>query len=324
MNIYSYLNEVLLTMIYFYLNLGNTKYDEMMIDEDGNRIGAIEFMKLHYDIVLDDEIIDGVVAHIRDIGLPNSINKISFISYLARYYYLYSYGSNESVLKYLVNTPKEEVFQLFLDNEDFAMDMIRTYYKALMDDKRIDENKEQIMKDGKVNDVLLLERDYMHSSYVSLTNLLRRVVCNLYNEFISNGYSEEEALEALWSYFFDNFDPINELGRYGFKENDKGAIKVYMLWIIYGDLYEDICNESIISSEDVVGFAESAIPLVSVSYGKLFIPIDKKIRNRLFKHFIMLQDNMDKVRLNRRETEKSGRVKELKKVNPLYFLDELT
>ena len=48
------------------------------------------------------------------------------------------------------------------------------------------------------------------------------------------------------------------------------------------------------------------------------------MRNRILKHFIVLQDEMDKRKDNRKKTYQDNRIEILKKANPMYKLDELT
>ena len=66
------------------------------------------------------------------------------------------------------------------------------------------------------------------------------------------------------------------------------------------------------------------VPIVGIQTGIIGVHADANVRNRMLKHFILLQDEKKKMRENRDKTYKDGRVKQLKKVNPLYVLDELT
>ena len=126
-----------------------------------------------------------------------------------------------------------------------------------------------------------------------------------------------------WMYFFQDTDPLGELDKMGIDFTTKMFYKKYALGLIFADLYEDVCNESIIQSEYMADRAAQFAPLIAMELGAIAIPADEGTRNIVLKHFILLQDEKDKMEKNREKTHKDGRIKELKKFNPLYRLDEM-
>ena len=92
-----------------------------------------------------------------------------------------------------------------------------------------------------------------------------------------------------WMYFFANTDPIGELDKLGLDERAKAFYKSYALGLIFADLFEDECNESIIKSTCPEDHAANITPLLAVRMGSIMIPSDESVRNRLLKHFILLQ-----------------------------------
>lgn len=156
-----------------------------------------------------------------------------------------------------------------------------------------------------------------------INQLLRDVICNLYNHYIETGYSDIEALNCTWSFFLKDFDPLDELKKVGIDKVSKEWYKHYMLSLIYADLYEDVTNTSIIQSENYDDRLAQVLPLIMVQMGVLSIPKEEGVRNRLLKHFILLQDDKEKMNSNRKKTYSDNRINVLKKINPMYFLDEI-
>ena len=110
----------------------------------------------------------------------------------------------------------------------------------------------------------------------------------------------------------------------GVDQESKNVYKRYMLGLIYADVYEDACNSSLIDSENMLDRLADTVSVVGLSFGYIGIPKEENVRNRILKHFIVLQDEMDKRKDNRKKTYQDNRIEILKKANPMYKLDELT
>ena len=221
-------------------------------------------------------------------------------------------------------TKLEDIARLFKDNYDFGMEMLRTYFRSLVETETYNNNRKLIFDKNDQAKLVELENENIYVKIRTLNNMLRDVICNIYNHYIENGCDDIEALNNTWMFFIKDFDPVGELENLGMDFRTKQLYKRYLLGLIYGDLYEDVCNNSIIDSSNFEDRMADVIPILSVRTGMITIPAEEGIRNRLLKHFILLQNEKKKMSENRKKTYNDGRIKELKKVNPFYPLDELT
>ena len=322
-----FLFDILFDMYEAYLEcqgMSQNEYDSMFFDENGYEIEEKEYLLEHRSDVLCDEVIDAVYTLIIEDGLPKEYNFDNFMNLLLSRYYLYRYNPDDVVIRYIKSTKLEDIIRLFKENYDFGMDLLRTYYLTLIDKEICDSNRQTIY-DNNDNDTLVnFERNSSSLKIVFLNDLLRQVICNLYNHFISNGCDDITALNYTWAYFTDNFDPLGELDQMGVDQESKNVYKRYMLGLIYADVYEDACNSSLIDSENMLDRLADTVSVVGLSFGYIGIPKEENVRNRILKHFIVLQDEMDKRKDNRKKTYQDNRIEILKKANPMYKLDELT
>lgn len=322
-----FLMDILFDMYEAYLEcqgILENDFDALFWDENGYEISEEDYLKEHFDEVLSEEIIDAVYCQIIEDGLPKEYNFKEFINLLLSRYYLYRYNSDDTVIRYLKKTNLDDIIYLFKENYDFGVDLIKTYYLSLVNSKRCDDNRKIIYENHDEDTLVSFEKNSIQYQVVFLNDLLRNVICNLYNHFISNGCDDITALNLTWSYFTDNFDPLGELDQMGVDQDSKSIYKIYMLGLIFGDVYEDACNKSIIDSENEIDRFADVVAVVGLTLGRIGIPQEENVRNRILKHFIFLQDEKDKKKENRKKTYEDGRIEVLKKVNPTYKLDELT
>ena len=322
-----FLMDILFDMYEAYLEcqgILENDFDALFWDENGYEISEEDYLKEHFDEVLSEEIIDAVYCQIIEDGLPKEYNFKEFINLLLSRYYLYRYNSDDTVIRYLKKTNLDDIIYLFKENYDFGVDLIKTYYLSLINSKRCDDNRKIIYENHDEDTLVSFEKNSIQYQVVFLNDLLRNVICNLYNHFISNGCDDITALNLTWSYFTDNFDPLGELDQMGVDQDSKSIYKIYMLGLIFGDVYEDACNKSIIDSENEMDRFADVVAVVGLTLGRIGIPQEENVRNRILKHFIFLQDEKDKKKENRKKTYEDGRIEVLKKVNPTYKLDELT
>ena len=322
-----FLMDILFDMYEAYLECQGTlqnDFDALFWDENGYEISEDDYLKAHFDEVLCDEVVDAVYCQIVEDGLPEECNLDKFMNLLLSKYYVYRYNANDSVIRYIKSTKLEDIIRLFKENYDFGIDLIRTYYLSLVDNHRCELNRKVIYDNNDEDKLVEFEKNSENYKLVFLNDLLRDVICNLYNHFISNGCDDVTALSNTWAYFTDNFDPLGELDQMGVDQDTKDVYKIYMLGLILADVYEDACNDSIIDSENPIDRFADTVAIVGLTLGKIGIPKEENVRNRLLKHFILLQDERDKKYKNRKKTYEDGRIEILKKVNPTYKLDELT
>ena len=295
---------------------------ELMFMEGDRRLTDIEFFFDNSDELLDNEILDSLYAFICDMAQGNEIDLEGVVSYLCGRYVIYRYNGG-IVTNYIRTTEVEDIARLFSTNVDFGMELLRSHFEAIVNYKDYNRHLETAKEN---NDEIALKKfapKVTYDNVRSFNGLLRGVICHIYEYYINNGCEDVEALNMTWMYFFANTDPIGELDKLGLDEKTKTFYKSYALGLIFADLFEDECNESIIKSDNFYDKAAKNIPLLAVRRGTIPIPTDESIRNRLLKHFILLQSEKEKMEANRNKTIQEGRVKELKIFNPLYQLDAI-
>ncbi len=296
--------------------------DAMYIDDEGNEMSDEEFFFLNSDDVLEEEVVDSLYAFICDMGTQQEINLDRIVSFLCGRYIIHHYDSS-TVTNYLRCTNIEDIVRLFIENVSFGTALVRDHFDAMLNQEKYNKNF-KVAQDNK--DDIALNKFAIKAYYESiktLNDLLRGVICNIYDHYVSCGCEDVEALNMTWMYFFQDTDPLGELDKMGFDYNSKLYYKKYALGLIFADLYEDVCNNSIIQSDNFEDRAAQVAPLLAIRMGMITLPADEDTRNRVLKHFILLQDEKGKMTDNRKKTYEDNRIKELKKFNPLYKLDEL-
>lgn len=304
--------------------MSSLEFDAQFVNEDGDTISDLEFIQERYEDIFIDEVFDALYASIVDFGEVKEIDLEKVVSFLASKYYVFNYKSTPSVVSYLRMSNLEEVIDLFKTNCDFGIDMVRTYFYSLIDTKRYEDNRKMIYENNDQERLLEYEKKCVVVNISTINSILREAICNIYNHYVNLGYDDIEALSCTWMFFIKGFDPTGEIEELSEDEATKQFYKVYALRLMYSDLYEDVCNKSIIDSENYDDRMADLVPLMSIQMGVVGVHANESIRNRMLKHFILLQDEKKKMKENREKTYKDDRVKQLKKVNPFYVLDELT
>ncbi len=307
------------------LEMSEQDFDQGFYDEDGQEISDHDYLVINADSIFNEEVFDELYTIICDPGDGKEIPLKRFVSFLAGTYFVYNYYDGEnSMIKFLKSATLEQIENWFVEKYDFGMDMLKSYFYGLVDAERCIDNREKIKENGDMDYLYKFFYQASVTNLVTLNDLLRNVICNLYNNYIKNGNSDIEALNCTWEYFLSNFDTLGELDQLGIDVETKELYKKYMLGIIMADLYEDVANGSIIDSINSKDRLADVAALISVTFGIIRIPADEELRNRMLKHFILLQDEKEKRRDNRKKTYDDKRIAVLRKVNPLYQLDELT
>lgn len=302
--------------------MSSDEIEAMYIDSDGNEISDEEFFFEHSDDILVEEVIEALYIFICDMGTQHVLDLDRIVSFLCGRYIIHHYSSS-TVTNYLRCTDIKDIVNLFVDIIDFGMALVKDHFDAMLNQEKYNKNF-NVAKENK-DDIALnkFANKAFYEKIQTLNDLLRGVICNIYDYYISCGTDDIEALNMTWMYFFQDTDPLGELDKMGIDYNTKFFYKQYALGLIFADLYEDVCNESIIQSDNFEDRAAQMAPLLAVRIGAITLPADEGTRNRVLKHFILLQEEKEKMRDNRTKTHKEGRIKELKKFNPLYKLDEM-
>lgn len=296
--------------------------EAMYYDSEGHELSDEEFFFEHSNDVLEEEIIDALYSFICDMGQQQEIDLERVVSFLCGRYIVHHYDSS-TVTNYLRVTDIKDIVNLFVENINFGEALVKDHFEAMLNQEKYNNNM-KIIQENK--DEIALNKFATKAYYESiktLNDLLRGIVCHIYDYYISNGCEDVEALNMTWMYFFQGTDPLGELDKMGIDFNTKMFYKNYALGLVFADLYEDVCNDAIIQSDNMEDRAAQIAPLLATRMGMITLPADEGTRNRLLKHFILLQEEKEKMRENRKKTYKEGRIKELKKFNPLYKLDEM-
>lgn len=304
------------------LEMKQEEIDTMFFNSEGQEMSDEEFFFENHDDVLEEEVVDALYTFICDMGQQQEIDLERVVSFLCGRYIVHHYDSN-TVTNYLRVTDIKDIVSLFVDNINFGMALVKDHFDAMLNAEQYNKNMKTIQANKDEIALTKFATKAYYESIKSLNDLLRGVVCHIYNYYIESGCEDVEALNMTWMYFFQDTDPLGELSKMGIERNTEIFYKKYALGLIFADLYEDVCNESIIQSNNMEDKAAQIAPLLAVRMGAIAIPSDEETRNRVMKHFILLQDEKDKMTSNRKKTYQDGRVKELKRFNPLYKLDDL-
>lgn len=308
--------------------LSKDEIDELFFDFDGKELSDKDFINEHIEGI-DEVIIDEVYIFAKETCGEWDISLRTLVVFLAKKLLLFSYKNHKSnMLCYLKNTSIDKMVNLFKENDEFGRFMIASYIEVMLKSDEYKKTKEELKNDKELyNAFLYFEKEETYVSVQTINEILRGVICNLYDYYILNACDEPAALNNVWAYFTNNFDTLDELDKMGANQNEKAIYKKWMLNLIYADVFESIQARKVemVSLEDLADiFSLDVLVLYSVSSNQITIPKDKKIRNLLLKKFILLTQNQEIFKNNRKNTYATGNIEVLKKVNPTYKLDELT
>ena len=304
--------------------MSTLEFDSQFVNEEGETISDFDFIQDRYEDIFIDEVFESLYASIVDFGAINEIDIKKVVAFLTSKYYVFNYTSSPSVIAYLKMSTLDDVVNLFNTNCDFGKDMVSSYFYSLIDTKKYNDNRKLIYDKNDQERLLEYEKDSVVIAISTINSILRETICNIYNYYVNMDFDDIEALNNTWMFFIKGYDPTGDIEELSDDERVKQFYKVYALRLMYSDLYEDVCNKSIINSENYYDKIADMVPLLSIKMGVVGVHADPNVRNRMLKHFILLQDEKKKMKKNREETIKCDRVKQLKKVNPFYILDELT
>lgn len=298
------------------------EYDSKFMRQNGTKMEEKEYFFKHRRDFMDDELLDALYYYIiSGVNMPVSLDRI--VSYLVNNYYIYQFNPNSPVIRFFQDNDFVSVKRLFIENESFGIDLLKSYLKNLGFSKKYDFQKRKALEyDSKTYDKFY--NIYSIVSVKTLSDISREVVLNLFHHYLEIGTGKEDALDCVWEYFINDFDPLMELESYGIRNVSKVFYKRLMLGSIIGDVYEDVCNHPVIITETYDDRVARVLPVIISSTGFIGIPDDRNTRNKILDHFILLQGFGDKRKINRDVTYQEERIPILKKVNPLYKLDELT
>lgn len=309
--------------------LSDEDIDNLFLDFEGNELNDKDFINEHIDDI-NEVVIDEVYVWAKENSKESDISLKALVSFLASKFLLFSYNHNNSeMLWYLQNANIDHIVNFFKEDDRFGRHMIKGYLDVMLNSDEYEEVKKRLSNDKEMYEKLLsFENEERRIIIRNINEILRGVICNLYDHYISYGCNISVALDNIWAYFTDNFDPLGELNKMGASQNEKEIYKKMILNLIFADLFEDINNkntkaikDSELNSSDWI---VEAFVLAAVSYNAVSIPKNEEIRKAIMHKFLMLMSDTEQFERNRKNSYKKGNIELLKKVNPTYKFDELT
>lgn len=309
--------------------LSDEEIDNLFLDFEGNELNDKDFINEHIDDI-NEVVIDEVYVWAKENSKESDISLKALVSFLASRLLLFSYNHNHSnMICYLLNTNIDKIVNFFKEDDRFGRFMIKGYLDVMLNSDEYEEVKERLSNDKEMYEKLLsFEKEENRIIIRNINEILRGVICNLYDHYISYGCNTVTALDNIWAYFIRDFDPLGELNKMGASQNEKEIYKKWMLNLIFADLFEDINNKtkSNIKSNslDSLNLCIEVLVLSAISYNAVCVPKDIEVRNNILYKFLILCDEKERFLNNRKNSYKKGTIELLKKVNPTYKLDELT
>lgn len=292
-------------------------FKKLIVDEMGIPISEKEYL------IKNKFYNNGMIACVLESILNNPLtyDHNELLKELLTRYFIFNYEdkSKESVLEFIRNSSFDIIFDLFENNTFFGIDLFTSYFDSIRDEKKYFINRGKVLASDRDFKIL---KEY-DKNINPLNRLLKESIVKLYDNYINSGFSDIDALSYTWAYFTHNFMP-DEL----FDEDTEDLllepeIKRYSLFLIYADLYEHAMNQKVSYSDNEKENIASFLPILIVSFSMHVIPNDVEVRNRLLKHFILLQDDKEQMKENRIKTYNDERCLALKKYNPYFTGDEI-
>ena len=305
--------------------MSHEEFDKMFREKDGSEIDDKIFFFRNKDILLDKQLIDAIYVYLIS-NTDNGLQIDRIISYLVNNYFIHNYNNgNNPVIKYFKSNDYAAIKQFFMENYDFGMDLLMSYFRNLGNTERYMENLNQVRNNGDSKELVKYSNIFSIVNVKTMSVMARNVITNLYDYYLSMGATPTQALNGVWAYFINGYDPLNELeDQYGIDERYLFFYKRIMLGFIIGDVYEDVCNSPLLKIRSEEDRLAQVVPVLLTSIGIVAIPGEEETRNKMLNHFIVLQKLDEKKRENRDATYRDDRITALRKINPLYKLDEFT
>ena len=324
-----YLMETLKEQFEDYLtdkfNYDDDMLDDLYEDENGNYYETNEdFIRAYRKDILSKPVMKYVYEFITKVSIVDDSFKRKVVSFLFVHFYTMYYFDEikremaTKIAKYGVDAIVETFFQ----TEKFGIEMLLTYYHDVIEQDEYEARLELIYEEENPCDLDIFFEAAFPPRVFTLNERLREIICNLYNHYIYMGCPDEEALKLTWLYFSNDVDPLNELEELGVTDEEKPNYKCYMIRLIIGDLYEDAINTPLVNTDNKKGKIAQTLPIIYSITGKIEIPQNEEVRNRMLKYFILLQEDQEKKKSNRENTYIQHKDKVLKSINPCYKLDE--
>lgn len=305
--------------------LPNTKFTRTDI------YGFVDFMK-NYIPLVDKNLLYSILYDEVLALFKNKEELQNLIACFSASYLMDIYKRDTLKAEFIKNSGIEKIVDNFVNNKKFGMDIIDSYIRDIIgNEKNYNDFEELLNSSYGITYLKLVNQsnpkivDKNVISVKSLPVILREVWIHLFNYYKNLGYSDDKACSAVWDFYLKNKDPLNELAKICGDEKAQKIYKIYMLRILYADIFEDsINNPCFTAGNDLTRNIYILLSFVISSQVYSIIPNIAEVRNALLKYFLVLQANQVKMRENRKHTlERIETVQILQKINPAYKIDSL-
>ena len=161
------------------------EFDSSFILGNNQWMSDDEYISLNYKDMYNDMVFEELYIFICDEGIEKDISLERIVSFLASKTYVYNYD-NKKLIYFLDNSSLEEIINAFIDNYDLGMFLVKSYFWALVDKKRYDKKRKEITDSKSDGRLLILENKALNDKVITISSILRDVICNLYNFYIAN------------------------------------------------------------------------------------------------------------------------------------------
>lgn len=127
-------------------NVDIEDFDLSFFDENGNVISDFDYFKSHSDSILTDTILRELYLYIINLANKNEINLEKIISFLSSTFMVYEYDKKNPVIKFIQNSSLKDIINLFKENIDFGISLIKSYFESELNNRRYYINRKKYMK----------------------------------------------------------------------------------------------------------------------------------------------------------------------------------
>jgi len=244
---------------------------------------------------------------------------------------MFNYFNKKSIIEY-----KRD----FLENDEFANEIIRKFLLSFTNIQQIEKNTVKIEENEKYKQVFDKWNFYSSHRVCTINSVLREVLEQLYFYYLDEGIARIKITELIRKYFTDNVDPIGTLKEYGFNEESINEYNKILISIVVADLYEDALNynydKELFALGDINAVTQE-MQLVTSSksqadfylslstIGNLYeyVTNNPQLFDILMYNYFDILDNPERIITNRKNTRQNGCIKKLARINPLYNLDDI-
>lgn len=281
----------------FLINTIKDMYNEYLICLN---IGNESNLEITDDLLL--QIYDSVYSTIVDSKDISEENLRNIVQFLVKSY-INSGNNNFGSFTILNDDNIDGLVYRFKNDCTFGTQLVKNYFEFLKKQQE-DKSKESY-------------------AITNANDILRSVITNIYNYYISLACDRNTALMCTFLFFETGYDPLYQLKSTGISDREEFNIRQYILVLIYCDLYEDALANNDGYDENFKYKIRIAIEILKDEHNVPFF-LDKSFNKEVLSKFLNLCENKETRLSNRNKSIQNGEIKILEKINPLCIIDSIT